>query len=257
MTFFQRMLASIGFGAAQVDTRLSKNTYYPGEEVEGVVHIRGGQVEQRIEEIYISLVTEYKREVNNSRVKETREIAKYLVSEPFTLGPNEEMEVPFRFRLAEHTPLTLGHTPVWFSTGLDIASAIDPSDSDRIEVIPSPEMQVVFDAVDRLGFRLREAEVKQSPRFGGRTGLLQEFEFVPAGRFRGELDELEISFLPATEGLELLMQIDRKARGLAGFIAEAVDADETLLRLRIHPADLGKGSSYMAGLLAELIQDHL
>ncbi|WP_068774229.1 sporulation protein [Paenibacillus sp. FJAT-26967] len=257
MSFFQRMLASIGFGSAQVDTRLSKSCYYPGEEVEGVVHIRSGQIEQHIEEIYISLVTQYKREANDRTVTETREIAKYLVSDPFTLRPNEETEVPFRFRLADHTPLTVGRTPVWFSTGLDISSAIDPNDSDRIEVIPSPDMQVVFDALSELGFRLREADVQQSSRYGGRIGLIQEFEFVPTGHFRSDLDELEVIFLPASEGTELLIQIDRRVRGFGSFISEAFDADESLVRLRIHPDDLQSGSGHIANILAHLIQDHI
>ncbi|MGE7055864.1 sporulation protein, partial [Paenibacillus glucanolyticus] len=36
MSFFNKMLASVGIGAAQIDTHLEKSSYYPGEEVRGV-----------------------------------------------------------------------------------------------------------------------------------------------------------------------------------------------------------------------------
>lgn len=41
MSFFGRMLASVGIGSAKVDTVLEKVTYMPGEVVRGAVRIQG------------------------------------------------------------------------------------------------------------------------------------------------------------------------------------------------------------------------
>lgn len=44
MSFFKKLAASAGIGAAKVDTILEKNTYYPGQEVRGTVHAKGGKI---------------------------------------------------------------------------------------------------------------------------------------------------------------------------------------------------------------------
>ncbi|GAA3326685.1 hypothetical protein GCM10020331_063590 [Ectobacillus funiculus] len=40
-------LASVGIGAAKVDTVLQRDEWAVGEEVKGLVHIAGGAVEQK------------------------------------------------------------------------------------------------------------------------------------------------------------------------------------------------------------------
>ncbi|MDN5364636.1 MAG: sporulation-control protein [Eubacteriales bacterium] len=70
-----------------------------------------------------------------------------------------------------------------------------------------------------LGFaRKRSTEV-----FNGRY---QEFEYVPRGFMRGELDELDVIYHLRQDRVGLFMQVDRKARGLSGLLADALDLDE-------------------------------
>ncbi|XEC95406.1 sporulation protein [Paenibacillus tarimensis] len=255
MTFFNRMLASIGIGSAQVDTLLEKTRYQVGEEVLGTVKVRGGNVEQQIDRIYISVMTNYLKEVNDRKVYQNAEVGKFSVTEPFTLAPGETKEIPFSFVLPTGTPLTLGRTPVWLKTGLDIKSAVDPKDDDRIEVAPNAAMQTVFDAVSALGFQLRKADCEYAPRFGYGS-FAQEFEFYPvSGPFRGKLDELEVIFTSASgEGLEVLLQIDRRARGLGSLFAEALDMDESFVRCRFDSATLSRGTNAVAGELENIIR---
>jgi len=154
---------------------------------------------------------------------------------------NETKELPFSFRLPLETPLSMGRTKVWVNTGLDIKSAVDPTDKDYLSVVPNPVMDGIFNAVSELGFRLREAECEQAPRHLRRNlPYVQEFEFVPvSGPFRGRLDELELVFYPNNENeIEVMMQVDRRARGLGSFLSEAMGMDETFVRMTIHAADL-------------------
>ncbi|WP_199620394.1 sporulation protein [Paenibacillus alkalitolerans] len=255
MSFFNRMLASIGIGSAQVDTLLEKQRYQVGEEVRGVVKVRGGNIEQQIDRIYISLMTQYLKEVNDQKVYQNAELGKFSVSEPFKLAPGETKEIPFSFALPQGTPLSVGRTPVWLKTGLDIKSAVDPTDDDKIEVAPNAAMQTVFDAVSGLGFQLRKADCEYAPRFGYGS-FAQEFEFYPvSGPFRGKLDELEVIFTPSPAGgLEVLMQIDRRARGLGSLFAEAMDMDETFVRCRFDEATLSRGAQAVASELESVIR---
>ncbi|KQO18492.1 sporulation protein [Paenibacillus sp. Leaf72] len=254
---FNRLLASIGIGSAKIDTLLEKSRYAPGEEVRGVVQIRGGSVEQRIEKIELSVMTEYIRESNDQKHRHNCVIGKYPVSQPFELKAGENREVPFSFQLPFQTPLTLGKTPIWVKTELDIRGAIDPGDNDRIEVVPNAAMGMVLGAVEQLGFRLREADCEYASRLGRSLPFVQELEFVPAGGpFRGKLDELEVIFYPDAHQVELLLQIDRKARGLGGFFAEAMNTDETFVRVAFTQEHLQAGTQAIASQLEKIIARH-
>lgn len=254
MSFLHRMLASVGIGAAQVDTVLEKATFEPGEQLRGVVRVKGGQVEQQIDTIYISLMTQYVREVDDKKVFENAELGKYRVSEPFRIGAGEQRELPFSFPIPLHTPLSVGRTPIWLKTGLDIKSAVDPTDADRIEVTPNKEIRTILDAVAQLGFRLREATCEYAPRLGYSV-FVQELEYVPvSGPFRGRLDELEVIVAPQNDYVDVFMQIDRKASGLSGLFAEAMEIDETNVRCRITQATLDRGAGAVAAELELMIR---
>lgn len=239
--FFNKMFASVGIGAAKVDTRLEKDRVMPGEEIRGVVLIRGGNTEQSVDDIYLSLHTTYIKEADDKKITATAQIDRFRLTHSFIIKENETKEIPFSFRLPLEMPLSLGRTKVWVATGLDIKNAMDPTDKDYLTVIPNPLMAGIFDAVSDLGFRLREAECEQAPRQLRRhLPFVQEFEFVPvSGTFRGRLDEMELVFYPNSENeIEVFMQVDRRARGFGGFLSEAMGMDESYTRMTLHTSDL-------------------
>lgn len=241
MSLFNKVFASVGIGAAKVDTKLEKDRVMPGEEVRGIVEILGGNTDQNIDDIYLSLHTTYIKEADDRKYTATAQIDRFKLTQSFIIKENEKKEIPFSFRLPLEMPLSMGRSKVWVSTGLDIKNAVDPSDKDYLTVVPNQLMHGVFNAISNLGFRLREAECEQAPRHLRRNmPFVQEFEFVPAsGPFRGRLDELEVIFYPNSENeIELLMQVDRRARGLGSFLSEAMGMDETYVRMNIHASDL-------------------
>lgn len=251
---FKKLLSSIGIGSATVDTKLSKAQYAQGETVEGVVEVRGGSVEQRIDEIYLALVTTYIREIDDKKVEEKAVLARYKVSDSMTIGPNETKTIPFQFALPYDVPVTLGSSKVWLQTGLDIKMALDPQDRDYLTIEPHPLVAAFLEAARQLGFRLCDVQCEQAPRYWQRRlPFVQEFEFRPTGgAFRGRLDELEAIFFVSEHGVEAILEIDRKARGFAGLLAEALDMDETLVRFTYGPNDIAS----LPQLLANAIRRH-
>lgn len=236
MSVFSKMLASVGIGSAKVDTVLSKAVYRAGETVEGVIKVYGGKSEQQIQAIYLTVYTTYLRESDDRKFTDKAAIEKQKVTEPFTLASGENKEIPFTFILPMDTPVTKGSTKVWIQTGMDIASAVDPTDKDFIQVEPTELAQSVLKEVEKLGFRLRKAECEQASRkFRSIYPFMQEFEYVPtSGEFYGKLDELEVVFLrQQSDSADVMLQIDRKARGFGGFLAEAMDQDESFVPLTI------------------------
>jgi len=253
MSMFKKLLASVGIGSAQVDARLSRDSLRPGDMVEGEVHIAGGDIAQDIDEIYMYVVTHYEREVDDSKVKEECILLKHRLSERFTLQPKEKRVLPFSFRLPWETPLTMGRQPVYLRTGLDIKNAIDPGDSDFIEVVPHPLMEKVLDAVKEVGFQLYKVDCEHNRYLGRHYPFVQEFEFRPTGKYRSRLEELEVIFYLQEHECEVLMQVDKRARGLFGALEEALNLDERYVRFRLTAADQQRSTSEIARLIDDLI----
>ena len=59
MSIFNKVLASVGIGAATVDTKLHKSVYNVNEKVTGIVEVVGGNIPQHIDAIYLTLYTNY------------------------------------------------------------------------------------------------------------------------------------------------------------------------------------------------------
>lgn len=241
MSFFDKMFASVGIGAAKVDTILTNDRLIAGDEVSGKVVIQGGKVEQDIDEIYLKVITSYERERDDKKFREECVVGKYRLTERFTIGVNEKKEVPFSFDLPIDTPVSYGKTRVWVETGLDIKNAIDPSDRDYIDVHPSTLMSQLLNAVTDLGFRLREVDCEAAPyQLKRRLPFVQEFEFVATkGEFRGRLDELEVVFLETNQDrMEIFLQVDRRPTGLGSLFSEMLNLDETNLRLTVTSSEI-------------------
>ncbi|QWC21383.1 sporulation protein [Bacillus haikouensis] len=256
MSFFNKVFASFGIGAATVDTKLEKSSYQAGETAKGVVEIKGGSTSQTIDSIYLTLYTTYIRESDDKKYTDYAPIQKVQISEPFTIGENEKREIPFSFTLPFETPITYGNTRVWVATGLDIKNSVDPKDKDYIEIVPHNLINGILQSVQDLGFRIRKVECEQAPRrFRGRYPFIQQFEFVPvSGAYQRSLDEIELMFLnQSEEQADVLIEVDRRARGLGGFLAEALEMDESMVKMTIRSSDLPHLSSKLKETIDKFI----
>ncbi|MEF3307797.1 sporulation protein [Paenibacillus sp. GYB004] len=259
MSMFKRILASVGLGSAQVDLMLQRNVARAGDTIRGVVRIQGGRVDQQVDDVYAFVMTRYLKEQNDRKTEVEAAVSKFLLTGKFIVQAEQVYEFPVSFQLPVAMPVTMGRTPVWIQTGLDIKDAVDPNDQDALQVRPHRYCEIILEAVSKLGFQLREVTCEYAPYFGRKNGLpfVQEFEFVPTSKFQYQLDELEIIFYPDENGVELLLEIDRKSRGLAGWFAEAIDEDESYVRIRFDRTKLNYGASYIAGQLAQTIRRYI
>lgn len=230
----QKVLASIGIGNAKVDTKLQSSKFTAGDVVSGVTEIVGGNVDQQIDTIYLTLYTTYLKDAIDKKYYDKAVIARFTISEPFTIAAGERRTIPFSFNLPFTTPITRGKTKVWIQTELDIKRAVDPTDKDYIEVVAAQIAAKVMNSIRALGFRLKSADCERAPsKIKTPHSFIQEFEFnVTNVHYRSYLEELELTFLnQSANHVELLIQIDRRARGLGGLFTEALDMDETFVRL--------------------------
>ena len=163
---FGKLKASLGIGAAKVDTVLESISVFQGETLKGVVHIQGGDVEQQIDAINLKLCTEVKVESDNGSSYQNFTIGSLQAVQPFTIQPQEHKQVPFELKLDDETPITAlnamkNQCHVWIETTLDIDFAIDPKDRDFVEVKALPVASKVISAIEQAGFGMDKSDVEK------------------------------------------------------------------------------------------------
>lgn len=207
MGFLKKMLVAVGVGNASVDAQVHSNTVRVGGQVTGVIVVRGGAIEQRIERINLGLATRYKADDNYM----THQLSREQVVPGFNLRPGEVREFPFSISVPVNTPLSLPGTQVWLATDADIAGAVDPGDQDHLQILPSAEAETLIAAAQRLGFNLSGSEVEYH-----HGQIVQELAFRPPyGQYN--IAEIEMMMFPSMGGLDVILEVDRRATGMASF----------------------------------------
>lgn len=243
---FKSILTRLGIGGATLDARLDRDVLRVGERLTGTLHVSGGDGSLTAARAELKLMTRAEHEEHAADVV----IAGASLPGPIRL--EGEHRIPFSLDVPAHTPVTAygGRVFVWLASQLDVAMAVDPSDRDPLDVHPAPEQVAVIDAMSRLGFRLAKTDVEARGGWGGR-GFVQEFEFRPASYGQRRFDEVEIVFEGLAPGrADLLVQLDRSARSLSGFLMEASGMDESWRRISVNATSADAAAADLNRLLS-------
>lgn len=243
---FKKLFASVGIGSAKVNLELPKSHVELGGNLEGVVRIEGGSVEQQVEKIYINMVltSAYGSGDDTKHFKQV--VAKTKVAENLLVKPGDTEEIPVSFSIPLNCPVSRGRTRYYLQTGLDIAQALDPTDRDEITVLPNSYMKMVFEALTNLGFQ-------EKPRSGDFNGRYQEFEYRPTSFMARELEEIELYPIAGEKELTLVMQLDKRNTGLFGGLLDEFDLDERYVRLPLQYSQM-ESVAQVERMLKELIE---
>ncbi|NYH55596.1 sporulation-control protein [Nocardiopsis arvandica] len=240
---FKRMLASVGIGGATVETVLDDDTVQPGGTVTGTLKVTGGRVAQTLEGISVGLRANVEKEYEYEDSEgETHSgeytidviIAEQAVTEEETeLEPGQEFELPFELTVPMEAPVTAvggAHVleGVGLNTRLHVDNALDRQDVDPLLIEPLPAQAAVLESLHALGFELRSVDLEKGEVPGTRQNLpfYQEFEYSAAGRYEG-LESLELTFLTDDDGVDAVLELDKKPGVLFG------EGGDALLRLSI------------------------
>ncbi|WP_226666703.1 sporulation protein [Metabacillus litoralis] len=241
MSFFNKILASVGIGSSKVDTKLTHSSIRVGEDVEGIVEVTGGSVEQAIEEIYLTVNTNFEKEDDDRIIHTQAVISTVKLNEPFIIMPGEKKTIPFQFTLPLDTPISAGSTKVWIQTGIDIKGSVDPTDRDIVTILPNQLMEETLEAFQNLGFVMRKVKNEAaSYKIRKRLPFIQEFELVPTeGPYYRKFDEVEVIFFPISETkMDVIIEVDRRSKGITGLLTEALDLDESIIKFTIQMEDV-------------------
>ncbi|MCL5289475.1 MAG: sporulation protein [Bacillota bacterium] len=237
---FKKLMASFGVEAAKVNLVLDNEMCRVGEAVKGKMMVQGGNAGQGIHTLDVDVVMNLMiRGKELSRVVETIRVAR-----DFRVEARETKEIPFEHSIPLHYPISKGSVSYSLVTKMDIAQAVDTGDADRLVVLPSREMALVFEALTSLGFKEKIGSGKIE-QYG------QEFEYYPNGQFTEQLKELELKFFIDQNGLRLYLELE-----MAGDYMRSGQGHHTELFL---PAELLASGSVqeVAKTIAEFLEEEL
>ncbi|MBA4552529.1 sporulation protein [Thermoactinomyces vulgaris] len=249
---FNKVLAGLGVGAAKVDTRLEKSTYRQGEMIKGEIFIQGGQTEQRIDEIYLYLIVRYHHEGKDQK----HVISQFRITDTFEIGERESRVIPFEIEMPLDAPISTGGCPIYLKTGLDIKMAIDPKDTDGIEVLPHPLVDKVLHAAENVGFRLTSVDYAFD-KFYSRHPFVQEYRMTPMGKYEEYFDDISMVFYPDHDSLDVIMTLDRKAIDLMSSMEEALNLDERLMRFTVTREELEDKENPFEERFTEIVEQYI
>jgi sporulation-control protein len=259
----QQLLASIGIGSARADTVLTSSRLVVGEPMHGEVQLFGGQVNQRVGQIYVDLM--YLREYDDKY--HWASFQQWAVSDELELKAGERVSIPFTIHLPQHAPISIepesphpwkiSRHQLKLRTGLSISWAIDPQDSDHLVIAPNAQQHLLFQALKTLGFSHRAtSNSSYHKRLGYGAPIWNTLEFAPVtGEFKGRIDELEVTFQSTGRGLICSMQVDTRQKGLSGLMADALDTDERYVQFPMpqHQNEVAQ----LASSIRELVQRNM
>jgi sporulation-control protein len=219
---FSKVLASFGQGGAKVDAQLLDRSVRPGGPLRGQVMLLGGQVDQEVQSLGVTLL---------SRVEQTDDRGQVsLVDLPFqsvNLASNavvqagQQLTVPFEIHLPWETPVTtvlgkhLTGMAVGLQTNLDLGgSVVDPQDIDAVAIEPLPAQHRILDALSRLGLQFRAAGLERNKITGldQQLPFYQEIRFGPSPAFAQVLNEVAVTFLAKSDAMQVVLDVDKRVR---------------------------------------------
>jgi len=210
------MFKGFNAGGATIDTRLQTPVVHPGGRLSGITTLAGGELDLEVEALRVELVAEVEVEGQDSEYKTDVVFGGGDVTPPFRLGRGQRFEIPFNLPVHFEAPITrvYGNTlrgmKVGAKTRLSVAKSMDPGDLDPVDVEPLPAQAAVLEAMGRLGFQFKGADLERGHVPGQQLPFYQEIEFHPAPRFGGHANEVELTFLTTPDALTVVMEVDRR-----------------------------------------------
>ena len=235
MGIINKIMANVGIGSASVDTVIENPRAIAGGEIKGYINIKGGKLPQKIDDIYLYVMTKVEKETNNIKYIGKDKIQELVLPVSKTISSGENIKIPFSFILHKQAPITTIKTPVWIHTGLDIKSAVDPKDNDSLQISAHPYFQTILDALERLELVIYKITNVEDYYYSNMP-FLQKIELRPTGSFKYELDNLILMYILYENHIELIMDVNK--------LDDEIALEDKKIRLSITYSDLKNKDSH-------------
>lgn len=221
------LLTRFGVGGPTVDLTLADPHTLPGAVLTGTLEVVGGSRPTEVSALGLMLEAVVEVESGDHEWRESVVFASQPISGPFTLDAGQRLAAPVSLQVPWEAPITalggwtLRGMQVGVRTRLDVRGGVDPKDHDPVTVHPLPAQQAVLDALARLGWQFRSADLEKGRVPGSQLPFYQEIELHPTrAAERGRINELEVTFVADPHQVGVILEADRRG----GFLTSGSDA---------------------------------
>lgn len=218
MSLLETLRASAGTGNAKVGLYVAKAKVSQGDWVSGQVHVFGGEAEQKIDGVTISVMTAVFVKEGERKYMQDEEIQKHRLTDSFTIAPKEERTFPFSLKLSPETPMTIHKVDVWLKTVLETEKAPAASDEHDIHVMGTEAAEKILTAMQKLDFLLKKVVNIRSDLT--HSGVVQELEFYPNQKFKRHFNVLELALISDNTGTTAYIKLVREGKKRKTFLAK-------------------------------------
>ena len=220
---FQKVMASFGQGGATVDARILDRHVLPGGTLHGEVILVGGQIDQEVDSLAVTLLARVEQGPDGETTDLPFQNVQLAGRELVRAGA--QIKVPFEMQMPWETPVTtvfgkyLTGMAVGLQTNLNLArTVVDPQDVDAIPIEPVPAQHRILDAMTRIGWKFRDANLVKN-RIDGvdqQLPFFQEINFTPPPAGATVFNELAVSFLARPRDVQVVLDVQKRVRVLKG-----------------------------------------
>lgn len=220
---FHKVLASLGAGGAKVDARLLDRSVHPGGTLRGEVLLCGGQIDQEVDSLGVTLLARVEAVGNGSGPTGHVDLPFHSVqlANREMIRAGAQITLPFEMQMPWQTPITtvlgkyLTGMAVGLQTNLNLAgTVVDPQDVDAVAIEPLPAQHRILDAMSRLGFQFREAGLENS-RIDGvdqQLPFFQEVRFGASPGLASAFNEVAVTFLARPQETQVVLDVTKRVR---------------------------------------------
>ncbi len=122
-------MSLVGIGSAKIDLILPKETYKPGEHINGHFLLKGGTIEQQLKRIDCDLVKVDQVLEKEEVIDSTTILTSHLIKS------EEANEIPFTFKLPKTLHCSDEEISYRFKTKLTFKEGVKSIDQDIIQII--------------------------------------------------------------------------------------------------------------------------
>lgn len=131
---FEKLLSSLGIGAMNIETRIEKASFKADETIKGKIFLHGGDADQRISKIKLSLIEQVQNDTDESDFDVMENVLQvYEINSDQVVESKQTVEKPFEFAL-NHIDFGKGISELTLRTYVYIDSGADAEEDAKIHI---------------------------------------------------------------------------------------------------------------------------
>lgn len=189
----------------KVSTFINSKKIYPGEYIDGICRVKGGELNKKLHNIAIYIKTSYIKEESTKVENKKIVIQKKYIDLDKSIEDISLIEIPFKFKLNNKSPVSIHKSHIWIKTCLKLNNTIQSEEKYYIDILPPKYMENIIFAIEKIGFNLVEVENRYVEDQNSNLPFIQYFKFDKANK-----DELKVHFKAKDEFVEVYFNQDIK-----------------------------------------------